>query len=197
MEIVLLLVAGSSLWMAIDSSHLGGYRSGASGVAGTHPLMWFLAGVLLWIVAFPVYLSARPRMMVAARNSVTEPRSSPSMTAPTAVATTPAPLMPPGLHGVDGRRPCPHCAEDVRQAAIVCRYCAREIPARVIAGPRAVSETRPPRRLWPFAWLLGPLLAITTVSQGIFVYLTNALLLALPLGIVGYIMNRRMPSLDS
>jgi hypothetical protein len=63
--IIALLVVGSSLWMAIDSSNLGAHRSRVPGIASTHPIGWFLAGVLLWIVVFPTYLITRPKMLAA------------------------------------------------------------------------------------------------------------------------------------
>jgi hypothetical protein len=35
-----------------------------------------------------------------------------------------------------GWRKCPFCAEVVREAARVCRYCQRELPPKVAADPR-------------------------------------------------------------
>jgi hypothetical protein len=63
--IIALLVVGSSLWMVIDSSNLGAHRSRVPGIASTHPIGWFLAGLLVWIVVFPTYLITRPKMLAA------------------------------------------------------------------------------------------------------------------------------------
>lgn len=97
MEIVVLLVVGSSLWMAIDSSNFGAYRNGAAGVAGTHPIMWFLAGILMWIITFPVYLATRPKMMATERENAGRAGSD----APALLGTTlspPPPVIPAGWH---------------------------------------------------------------------------------------------------
>jgi hypothetical protein len=53
-------VFGTSLWAAIDSSgiQLQRYRSGIA----LKPFVLFLGCLLLWIVAFPWYLSVRYRI---------------------------------------------------------------------------------------------------------------------------------------
>jgi hypothetical protein len=55
-----LMVLGTSLWAAIDSSkiHLKRYKSGIS----TTPTLLFFACALLWIVGFPWYLVVRHKI---------------------------------------------------------------------------------------------------------------------------------------
>lgn len=54
------VVLGSSIWASVDSSaiQLHRYRSGIA----LKPFVLFLACLLLWIVAFPWYLSVRYRI---------------------------------------------------------------------------------------------------------------------------------------
>lgn len=66
-----MIVIGSSIWMAVDANDYGKrYRvRGPSaslgqpkpGDQGTGPLAWFLAGFLIWILAFPFYLTRRSK----------------------------------------------------------------------------------------------------------------------------------------
>lgn len=60
------VVLGTSIWAAIDSKeiHLHSYKSGIA----MGPFVLFLACLLLWIVAFPWYLSVRYRI----RNGLAE-----------------------------------------------------------------------------------------------------------------------------
>jgi len=57
---LLLTVAGTSIWAAIDSRgiQLHKYKSGIA----LRPVVLLLACLLLWIVAFPWYLSVRCRI---------------------------------------------------------------------------------------------------------------------------------------
>ena len=54
------VVVGTSIWAAVDSSGIQLYRY-KSGIA-LKPFVLFLACLLLWIVAFPWYLSVRYRI---------------------------------------------------------------------------------------------------------------------------------------
>ena len=62
--IVLLLVLGTAIWAAIDSSKLG-VRSGClgGGFADIGPAGWFFGVLLLWIIGFPLYLVTRPKYL--------------------------------------------------------------------------------------------------------------------------------------
>jgi hypothetical protein len=64
-EIMLLIVLGSSLWMAVDAANIGAHRLQTPGLASTHPAAWFAGGLLMWIIVFPCYLFARPKMIAA------------------------------------------------------------------------------------------------------------------------------------
>jgi hypothetical protein len=60
-----LVVLGSSIWMAVDASQLGYDKRDVKGLAAMGPAGWLLAGLLLWIVAFPLYLIKRPELKAA------------------------------------------------------------------------------------------------------------------------------------
>lgn len=58
--VMVLTVIGTSMWAAVDSSGIQLHRY-KSGIA-LKPFILFLACLLLWIVAFPWYLSVRYRI---------------------------------------------------------------------------------------------------------------------------------------
>jgi hypothetical protein len=58
-SIVTAFVCLTSIWVAHDASRLGAGRVGLS------PVSWFLLCLLVWIVAFPLYLVFRPKIKAA------------------------------------------------------------------------------------------------------------------------------------
>lgn len=64
-EFVWLIILATSLWMAFDARSLGYDKRDIKGIAGMGPVGWFFAGLLLWIVAFPLYLASRGKLRKA------------------------------------------------------------------------------------------------------------------------------------
>lgn len=60
------LVIGTSLWMAFDAHQIGYDKRHVKGIAAIGPVGWFFAGLLLWIIAFPLYLASRSKLKAAA-----------------------------------------------------------------------------------------------------------------------------------
>lgn len=60
-----LVVFATSLWMAVDASRLGYDTRDVRGLSAMGPAGWFISGILLWIVAFPLYLLKRPALVAA------------------------------------------------------------------------------------------------------------------------------------
>ena len=55
------IVFGTSLWVLIDSRNIGIKKGSTKGFFDMGPTGWFLACLLCWIAAFPVYLVKRWR----------------------------------------------------------------------------------------------------------------------------------------
>ncbi len=60
------IVIGTSLWMAFDAHQIGYDKKDVKGMAGMGPLGWLFGGLLLWIIAFPLYLASRSKLKEAA-----------------------------------------------------------------------------------------------------------------------------------
>lgn len=56
----MIVVIASSIWVLIDARSIGVQKGQISGIANIGPVAWFFACLLLWIVAFPMYLAKRP-----------------------------------------------------------------------------------------------------------------------------------------
>lgn len=70
MDVVLLLTViwlVTSFWVAFDARAIGAERGLVDGIANMGPLGWLLSMLLLWIVAFPLYLASRSRIKAAAQ----------------------------------------------------------------------------------------------------------------------------------
>lgn len=73
---------------------------------GFNFLLWWLFGFSLFIVAFPCALFMKPTPAVLAKREAGEFKT------------------------------CPRCAEKVRRAARVCRYCGADLERKIRPGPR-------------------------------------------------------------
>jgi hypothetical protein len=65
MQVFWLVVVGTSLWMYFESRSFGYEKKDLSGLAAIGPLGWYLCGMLLWIVALPLYLASRAKLRAA------------------------------------------------------------------------------------------------------------------------------------
>jgi hypothetical protein len=60
------VVVGTSIWMAADAAQIDYDKRDVQGLAAMGPVAWLFAGLLLWIVAFPLYLIKRGELQAAA-----------------------------------------------------------------------------------------------------------------------------------
>ena len=60
-SLVLLIVIGTSIWVLVDAKSIGIGKRALNGVVDSGPWTWFWGCLLLWIVAFPMYLVKRNR----------------------------------------------------------------------------------------------------------------------------------------
>jgi hypothetical protein len=59
------IVFGSSVWVLIDSRNIGIKKGSTTGFFNMGPTGWFLACLLCWIAAFPIYLIKRREHLLA------------------------------------------------------------------------------------------------------------------------------------
>ena len=57
-----LVALATAIWMAVDSSQLGYDKRDVRGLAAMGPAGWFICGLFLWIIAFPLYLVKRAEL---------------------------------------------------------------------------------------------------------------------------------------
>jgi hypothetical protein len=67
---VFLVVLGSSIWVYFDAKNIGARNGLGSGFLDMGPCGWFVACILLWIVAFPIYLAVRSKIQKAAAENL-------------------------------------------------------------------------------------------------------------------------------
>jgi hypothetical protein len=56
------IVIATSFWVYFDAKKLGVRKGQVKGLADLGPAGWFWATLLLWIIAFPLYLITRPKL---------------------------------------------------------------------------------------------------------------------------------------
>lgn len=54
-----LIVLGTAIWVLVDAKSIGVRKGVITGIGNIGPWAWFFACLLLWIVAFPLYLIKR------------------------------------------------------------------------------------------------------------------------------------------
>jgi len=59
---ITILVLGSSGWVYGDAKNIGVKRGQVKGLTNMSPMGWFVACLLIWVVAFPFYLVKRPAL---------------------------------------------------------------------------------------------------------------------------------------
>ncbi len=63
--IVFFIIIATAIWVYIDAKSIGIKKGQLSGFCDMTPLSWALCVLLLWIVAFPLYLIKRPEIKAA------------------------------------------------------------------------------------------------------------------------------------
>lgn len=60
--IFFVIILATSLWMFFESRSFEYDKREIKGLAAVGPWGWLFAGLLLWIVAFPLYLASREKL---------------------------------------------------------------------------------------------------------------------------------------
>ena len=60
--LIYLIVIGTSVWVYLDAKKIGVRKGLVKGLADLGPGQWLIVCLLLWIVAFPIYLFKRSEL---------------------------------------------------------------------------------------------------------------------------------------
>lgn len=63
-----LIILGTSAWVLYDASSIGVRKGVITGLGDMGPVAWFVACLLLWIIAFPMYLIKRSAFIAALKS---------------------------------------------------------------------------------------------------------------------------------
>jgi hypothetical protein len=74
-NIMWLIVLGSAIWVLIDAKTIGVKKGLVTGMGNIGPWAWFFVTLLLWIVAFPMYLYYRGQFKLAVAATTVPPSS--------------------------------------------------------------------------------------------------------------------------
>lgn len=74
-DLLVVLIAGTSLWVLIDARSIGVKKGQISGFFNMGPAGWFFSCLLLWIVGFPAYLAKRDEYKRARRRPAEQPNA--------------------------------------------------------------------------------------------------------------------------
>jgi len=113
MEIMWVIVIGTSIWVGIDAKSIGAKKGLIGGLFDIGPVGWFFVTLLIWIIGFPAYLVARGKIIKAVAEDLSKKMDSSTSSK---------------LNGnISDIRPCPFCAEDIKKAAKVCKHCGKDL----------------------------------------------------------------------
>lgn len=139
MELLWLIVLGTAIGVGVDASS-NKIRAGLTkGLFDMGPLGWFLACLLIWIIAFPAYLVKRPELIAAAKTADQLPSGAPgpwpssgppgatSAAAPHAVGPTSGSFPDLGAVAPATQNFCSSCGTKLHADASYCHGCGRTL----------------------------------------------------------------------